>query len=173
MNLCRFQGFFLRHPRQNGRYPLGDHRLSTSRASDHQDIVAACRTKHDRFYKFFLPADFGKVQLLHQAGAVPDLRGNLPVLLVRGQGLPVQVKASLQEPDRVLKGLHRAYPDPGQGRRFAPVLVGEHNSPDTALPCLRHHGQNAVAGADPSVQRQFPYECVISKVLWRDLIRLE
>ena len=61
MDFCRFQGLFERHRGQDGRDPLGEHRLAGSRRADHEQVMSAGHCNFNGAFGVFLSLHILKI----------------------------------------------------------------------------------------------------------------
>ena len=147
VDLRGLQGFLLRHVRQNGGQPPGQHGFARSRGTDEQDVVPAGGGDLQRPLRVFLSHDIREVR-----AAVLIARLRFP------HGSGGEGRFAPQMGNKLLHGLHSVNGHtPGQSclggvfRRHIELVY--------TRPLRGHgHGQHAVYGPQPACEAQFPHK---------------
>ena len=123
MDFRRFQRFFKRERRQNGRNALGQHRLARPRRPDHQNVMSAGAGDFKGALGRLLAADVFEIhrKMLRLA--------QQRFLIYRDRENPV---AGVYKMNDVEQGLYRINRDAADHGRFSRVHLRNHNARNLA-----------------------------------------
>ena len=150
MNLGCLQALGQRQGWQDGRQPLGHHRLAAARRTYHDEIVPACCSHFEGTLHILLSLHIRKIKV--------EIRLLAIELFARIDHSGLKSRLTIEKADDLAQRLYAIdlqFVDHGS---FTGILLGDNDAFETQLPCLDGDGQCPLDGAHTAVETKLPHE---------------